>query len=224
MIAIGNFEDFKKNFTLIESRLSSSDISDPTADIVLTRTWIEYVQRPQVDEKEFQYILTEALPKIVNALLRRRYTSNDLYITTVKTFLEECACLAAKVLLTKPEALQGGPYTLLTLLDSKHNFYQKLGHGKLSLAAAGTAASAHQAVTELGTGAAASTSSANKVDPMHATFISNLEVSDCVDFESAPGVWEVAAIDSFSPSREGMNITLIESEYQLVFVLLNTSH
>ena len=55
-------------------------------------------QRPETDVAEVRHFVNDALPKIIRAVLKRKYANNDFHIFAVKEFLMLVAGFAARAL------------------------------------------------------------------------------------------------------------------------------
>ena len=205
MSEIRTLDDFKKNLQLIESRLNSNDLCDPTEDLVKMKTWIDHVQLPETEQQHRQHLIREGLPKVVKAVLKRRYANNDTHIMVAASFLQDAATFAARVLNETPDVVDGQFSLLTELFDPKQPFYQKYGHAKAAVLG-GTN------VVDL-TGAADAPhveGISRELDAAHATFLNELEEGSCFDYLYAPGKWELAIIESVSTTRERFNISFPE--------------
>ena len=197
------FEDFKNNFNLIESRLNGNDQCDPTDDLVKAKTWIDYVQNPTVgaEVQHLQHLVREGLPKIVRAVLKRRYANNkDEHIHAAVEFLKYAAAFAASVLQSCPDKLDGQFALLSELFQPKQPFYQKYGHPKppaLAVAVDGSADGNLRVETSV------ATSDADQVK-----FLNDLEVQSVFDYQYTPGEWELAIVETMTEFRDRINISV----------------
>ena len=205
MSEIRTLDEFKKNLQLIESRLSSNDLCDPTEDLVKMKTWIDHVQLTDADPQYRQHLIREGLPKVVKAVLKRRYSNNDSHITMAASFLQDAATFAAQVLKVTPDMVDFQFSLLTELFDPKQPFYQKYGHTK-AMVGVTNAVDVTTAIDD-----APHVEGRNReLDAAHATFLNELEEGSCFDYLYAPGKWELAIIEGVSTTRERFNISFPE--------------
>ena len=204
MSEIRTFDEFKKNLQLIESRLNSNDLCDPTEDLVKMNTWIDHVMLPETEHQRRQHLIREGLPKVVKAVLKRRYANNDTHIMVATSFLQDAAIFAAHVLKDTPNMVDVQFALLTELFDPKQPFYQKYGHAKAVLG--GTNAVDVTTMDD----APHVEGISRELDAAHATFLNELEEGSCFDYLYAPGKWELAIIEGVSTTRERFNISFPE--------------
>ena len=169
------FDQYKGDLDSIATRLAV-DFGDPTEDLRKVTSYLERSRQTGDPDAWKQHFVRESLPKILKAVLKRKYSvSNaDAHVVRSKDFLVECsAFLADKV------DMEVG--SLLCLLDPQQLFYKTYGFPKIPDQKGHLVSSASAGQLDMG-------------------WVSTVAIGDSIDAQNDAGGWETVLVTNWSPT------------------------
>eukprot|EP01032_Pedospumella_encystans_P008041 gene8041-9580_t len=180
MAHLKNLEDFKKNLAELDKSLVDDSV-EPSKDLNLAESWIDYVQRGDATAEQAAFVAKEWVPKLVKSLLTRKYDWNRTTYTTVVTFFGRLTVFLTENLGGDNEVLNAA---LRDLLDPNQPFYTKY------------CALQNDPPEDM----------PQLIDVPEFPNVDSLAPGDYIDCQRKNGTWEMVPIESFSDYRTEFQI------------------